>query len=100
MDSPPRLGLVVRFQLLPGAAHLFDALTDNVRRQIRVHEPDTLLYECHHVDGDEDARLFYELYASREAFRHHESSPHVKRFLIERSACLIEDPRVEFLFPR
>src|SRR5205809_961757 len=64
----PALGLVVRFALKHGAGDAFDRLTSETVEQIRAHEPGTLLYAVHRVEGDPDARLFYELYRDRAAF--------------------------------
>jgi quinol monooxygenase YgiN len=55
--------------------------------EIRQHEPGTLLYGVHTVDG-EPARVFYELYRDEAAFQAHESQPHVRYFLGERDRLL------------
>lgn len=65
--------------------------------RIRTQEPGTLVYACHAVDGDPNARVFYELYRDREAFDEHEGQEHVRRFLSQRSQYMDVDPRVEFL---
>src|SRR5256714_2668866 len=86
MEQP--LGLGVRFALKRGAGEAFDRLTSQTVEQIRAHEPGTLLYAVHRVEGDPDARLFYELYRDRAAFDHHEAQPHTRRFLAERGRYL------------
>ena len=90
-------GLVVRFNLKGGSGPAFDKLTDETLAAIRTAEPGTLVYACHEVDGDVDARVFYELYQDRAAFDAHEEQPHVQRFLAEREDYLAGPPRVEFL---
>jgi quinol monooxygenase YgiN len=87
MEQP--FGLVVRFALKPGAGEAFDRLTSQTVEQIRAHEPGTLLYVVHCVEGDPDVRLFYELYRDRAAFDDHEAQPHTRRFLAERGRYLI-----------
>ncbi len=90
-------GLVVRFNLMGGSGPAFDKLTDETVAEIRTAEPGTLVYACHEVEGDLEARVFYELYQDRAAFDAHEQQPHVRRFLAEREQYLAGSPRVEFL---
>jgi quinol monooxygenase YgiN len=89
-------GLVVRFDLRVGSGPGFDALTNETVERIRSSEPGTLIYTCHTVEGESDARVFYELYRDREAFEEHERQEHVRRFLSEREQYLT-GTRVEFL---
>jgi quinol monooxygenase YgiN len=89
-------GLVVRFDLKTGTGPSFDALTKETVERIRASEPGTLIYTCHTVEGESDARLFYELYRDRDAFEAHERQEHVRRFLSEREQYLTAT-RVEFL---
>jgi quinol monooxygenase YgiN len=90
-------GLVVRFNLKAGTGRQFDALTRDVVAVIREAEPGTLIYACHAVEGDADARIFYEVYRDRAAFEDHEGAEHVTRFHQEKAQYLAGDPRVEFL---
>ena len=76
--------LFVRFTLRPGHGAAFDQLVAETGEGIRDHEPGTIVYACHEVDGAADQRMFYELYRDREAFDAHEAQPHVARFLAER----------------
>jgi quinol monooxygenase YgiN len=82
-------GLMVRFtcQDEPSAA-AFDRLVSETIDQIRAHEPGTLLYVSHRVDGQPLQRIFYELYRDRAAFDAHEQTPHTKRFLAARDDLL------------
>ena len=91
-------GLVVRFILKPGSEADFDRLVTETISEIRRHEPDTLHYSTHVVQGRPDQRIFYELYAGREAFEAHERQPHTRRFLAERDA-LLTSTEVDFLTP-
>lgn len=93
---PPTYGLVVRFQLRPGAAEAFDELVDRTVEQISLHEPGTLVYTSHHVYGDPTVRVFYELYSDHDAFVAHERQAHIRRFLAERDD-LIEGHTVDVL---
>ena len=75
------LGLVVRFALKPGRAEAFDALMRKTVAGIAAHEPRTLVYAVHALEGGPDVRIFYELYTSEEALAEHESQATTRRFL-------------------
>ncbi|GAA1412099.1 hypothetical protein GCM10009639_64160 [Kitasatospora putterlickiae] len=90
-------GLVVRFVARDvTAAHAFDRLAREALKGIRTREPGTLVYVSHAVPDEPRVRVFYELYADREAFEEHERQPHVRRFLAERGQYL-ESFEVTFL---
>lgn len=89
-------GLIVRFTLAPGVGASFDRLVEETAELIKTKEPGTLIYACHHVDGEPDQRIFYELYQDRDAFAHHETQEHVAKFLAEREQYLT-DTQVDFL---
>jgi len=88
--------LAVRFTVLPGKEDAFDELVARTAAGIRADEPDTLVYACHAVDGAPRERIFYELYASREAFDAHENQAHTRHFLAARES-LLESTQVDFL---
>jgi quinol monooxygenase YgiN len=90
-------GLVVRFNLKAGTGEQFDALTRDVVAAIAEAEPGTLIYACHAVEGDADARIFYELYRDRAAFEDHERAEHVNRFHAKKAQYLAGKSHVEFL---
>jgi len=94
-DATP-FALIVRFTVRPGAEAQFDQLVADTALGIRTSEPGTLVYACHHVDGQPRQRIFYELYRDRAAFDAHEQSPHICRFLAEREP-LLESKAVDFL---
>lgn len=89
-------GLVVRFTVRPGKESAFDAAASAILEAVRAHEPGTLVYACHTVEDDPQARVFYELYADRAAFDAHEQQPHTKAFLAERES-LLDRTEVAFL---
>ena len=91
--------LVVRFDCRDqAAAARFDELTAEVVQQITEKEPGTLLYATHSVEGEPLARVFYEVYRDRAAFRAHEVADHVLRFHARKDPLLVAT-RVEFLSP-
>ncbi|MEU0784722.1 antibiotic biosynthesis monooxygenase [Streptomyces sp. NPDC006173] len=91
-------GLFVRFTLREGAGEAFDALMRETAAGIRAHEPGTLVYACHEVEGAPNERIFYELYVDRAAFEEHERQPHTRYFLSERSKY-VEKTEVDRLQP-
>lgn len=91
------LAVLVRFELKDeAAARRFDALAEQIVTAVQEFEPETLIYAVHEVDGAPLSRIFYELYASREAHRQHESAEYFTRAVAELGQY-VEDTRVEFL---
>ncbi len=82
-------GLMVRFTCKDEeAAAAFDELVARTGEQIAAHEPGTLIYTVHRVDGRPLERIFYELYRDKGAFEVHESQEYVKAFLSAREQYL------------
>jgi quinol monooxygenase YgiN len=91
--------LVVRFDLQDGEkAAEFDQLVAETVGAVTQFEPRTLVYATHSVEGEPLARVFYEVYRDREAFREHERQPHTRHFLSQREKY-VASSRVEFLSP-
>jgi quinol monooxygenase YgiN len=72
-------GLVVRFRLAAGHEERFDELVAATLAGIRDHEPGTLVYASHAVEGEPGVRVFYELYRDRAAFEAHEAQAQAAR---------------------
>lgn len=90
-------GLSVRFTCRDAdSAAGFDRLVAETVPQIRQHEPGTLVYAVHTVEGKPLERIFYELYRDRAAFDAHEGQPHTRRFLAGRERFLAST-EVDFL---
>ncbi|ANH92167.1 MULTISPECIES: putative quinol monooxygenase [unclassified Streptomyces] len=82
-------GLMVRFTCKDdAAAAAFDDLVARTGEHIRAHEPGTVVYAVHRVDGRPLERMFYELYRDEDAFQEHESKDYVRHFLAEREQYL------------
>ncbi|MFH9016108.1 putative quinol monooxygenase [Streptomyces sp. NPDC017943] len=80
--------LVVRFTLRDtSAARQFDDLVAQTIEGIRT-EAGTLVYTVHTPVDEPLVRVFYELYADREAFQAHEDQAHTQHFLEAREAHL------------
>jgi len=85
---PSGYALTVRFTLRDGqAAQQFDQLVAQTIPGIRT-EPGTLAYVVHTPEDEPLVRVFYELYADRDAFAAHEDQDHTKRFLAAREQLL------------
>ncbi|WP_257586060.1 MULTISPECIES: putative quinol monooxygenase [unclassified Streptomyces] len=81
--------LTVRFKCRDAdAAQQFDALVARTLEGIRT-EPGTLVYVSHTPVDEPLVRVFYELYADKNAFEAHENQPHTKRMLAEREQYLV-----------
>jgi len=70
------------------SADAYDRLVAETVEQIRAHEPGTLVYAVHTVKDRPLQRIFYELYADKEAFDAHGAAPHTRRYLAERDQYL------------
>ena len=82
-------GLSVRFTCKDTAsAKAFDAMVAEMVPLIRQHEPGTLVYAVHEVEGKPLQRIFYELYRDRAAFDAHEEQSYVRHFLAARDKFL------------
>lgn len=93
-------GLMVRFTCKDQeAAAAFDELVARTGEQIKAHEPGTLIYTVHRVDGRPLERIFYELYRDKDAFEVHESQEYVREFLSAREQYLssTEVDRLDFV---
>jgi quinol monooxygenase YgiN len=73
-------GLSVRFTCKDeSSAQAYDRLVAETLEGIRAHEPGTLVYATHTVEGQPLQRIFYELYRDKAAFEAHEEAPHTRR---------------------
>lgn len=82
-------GLFVRFTCKDEAsAEAYDRLVAETIEGIKAHEPGTLVYVSHKVEGQPLQRIFYELYQDEAAFEAHGSAPHTRRYLAERDQYL------------
>ena len=89
--------IAVRFDLKDeDAARTFDSLVPGMLDGIASREPETLVYAVHTVDDAPLSRVFYEVYASREAHAFHEANPSTQR-LLSQVDSLTSSVRAEFL---
>jgi len=95
MTQPYALHVVFELRSMEDAA-TFDTLVAETLEGIR-GEPGTLVYTVHTPVGEPLTRVFYELYASEQAFQEHENEPHTERMLRERKPYLAGPPEVTFM---
>jgi quinol monooxygenase YgiN len=100
--APPRAGPPARpygriliFTLLDDRAADFDRRAEQAAEEVRIREPDTLVYVIHLVPNAPMQRIFYEIYRDRAAFDHHERQPYMQRFVAERRSCVLATNVIE-----
>jgi quinol monooxygenase YgiN len=73
-------GQIAIYTLIEDRVPDFDLLTERVVGQVRVGEPDTLVFIVHAVPSAPMQRILYEVYKDRAAFDWHERQPYVTEF--------------------
>ena len=88
-------GRILIFTLLDDRVADFDRLAEQTAEEIRLGEPDTLVYVIHLVPNAPMQRIFYEIYRDRAAFERHESQPYMQRFVAERRSYVLATNVIE-----
>ena len=88
-------GRILIFTLLDDQVADFDRLAEQTAEEIRIGEPDTLVYVIHLVPNAPMQRIFYEIYRDRAAFDSHEAQPYMQRFVAERRSCVLATNVIE-----
>jgi quinol monooxygenase YgiN len=83
------------FTLLDDKAADFDRLAEQTAEEVRIGEPDTLVYVIHLVPNAPMQRIFYEIYRDRAAFDSHENKSYTRRFVAERRAYVLATNVIE-----
>jgi quinol monooxygenase YgiN len=83
------------FTLLDDKAADFDRLAEQTAEEVRIGEPDTLVYVIHLVPNAPMQRIFYEIYRDRAAFDSHENKSYIRRFVTERRAYVLATNVIE-----
>ena len=87
--APRPYGRILIFTLLEDRVAEFDRLAEQLAEEVRIREPDTLVYVIHLVPNAPMQRIFYEVYRDRAAFDSHENQPYVMRFAADRRSCVL-----------
>lgn len=88
-------GRLVIFTLLEDRVADFDRLAEQTAEEVRIAEPDTLVYVIHLVPNAPMQRIFYEIYRDRDAFDSHENQSYMQRFAAERRSCVLATNVIE-----
>ena len=88
-------GRILIFTLLDDRVADFDRLAEQAAEEVRIGEPDTLVYVIHLVPNAPMQRIFYEIYRDRAAFDSHEAQPYMQRFVAERRSCVLATNVIE-----
>jgi quinol monooxygenase YgiN len=94
-DQPQFFGQIAIYTLLEDRVADFDRLTRWVVRQVREHEPDTLVYIAHAVPSAPMQRILYEVYRDRAAYEAHKRQPYVVAFEAERRPFVLATNLIE-----
>jgi quinol monooxygenase YgiN len=92
---PEFFGQIAIYTLLEDRVDDFDGLTRQVVRQVRAHEPDTLVYIVHAVPSAPMQRILYEVYSDRAAYEAHQRQPYVVTFEAERRPFVLATNIIE-----
>ena len=88
-------GQIAIYTLLEDRVEDFDRLTRRVVRQVRAHEPDTLVYIVHAVPSAPMQRILYEVYRDRSAYEEHKRQPYVIAFEADRRPFVLATNIIE-----
>jgi quinol monooxygenase YgiN len=88
-------GQIAIYTLLEDRVEDFDRLTRRVVRQVRSHEPDTLVYIVHAVPSAPMQRILYEVYSDRSAHEAHKRQPYVTQFEADRRPFVLATNIIE-----
>ena len=80
--APPLFGQIAIYTLLEERVDDFDRMTRQMVKQVRAHEPDTLVYIVHAVPSAPMQRILYEVYRDRGAYEEHRRQPYVAEFQV------------------
>jgi len=95
LPAAPPYGRILIFTLLEDRVADFDRLAEQAAEEVRIREPDTLVYVIHLVPNAPMQRIFYEIYRDRAAFDSHENQPYMMRFVADRRACVLATNVIE-----
>jgi quinol monooxygenase YgiN len=88
-------GQIAIYTLLEDRVDDFDRLTRRVVKQVRLQEPDTLVYIVHAVPSAPMQRILYEVYRDRAAYEMHKRQPYVIAFEADRRPFVLATNIIE-----
>lgn len=88
--------VIAEFRVKPGRMDAFlEAAHDDARHSV-AHERGCRQFDVVLVQGEDDVVLFYEIYDDRDAFDHHLTTAHLKRFQAAFPDLVVEERPVRF----
>jgi quinol monooxygenase YgiN len=94
-DTSRLYGQIAIYTLLDEAAEEFERLAAEVVEQVKVREPDTLVYVMHGVPAAPMQRILYAVYRDEAAFDRHERQPYIRQFEEEREPYVLATNVIE-----
>ena len=94
-DIEQLYGQIAIYTLLDHDSAEFDRLAEQVVEQVRVHEPDTLVYVVHGVPSAPLQRILYEVYRDRPAYDEHTQQSYIKDFEVGRGPLVLATNVIE-----
>jgi len=94
-DTSRLYGQIAIYTLLDEAAEEFERLASEVVEQVKVREPDTLVYVMHGVPAAPMQRILYAVYRDEAAFDRHERQPYIRQFEEEREPYVLATNVIE-----
>jgi quinol monooxygenase YgiN len=80
--------IVAHWRPREGERDKIEAILRELVREVR-KEPGNLQFTAQRSNDDPDEFLLYEQYASEQAFRDHQQTPHFKRLVLEQAVPLL-----------
>jgi len=94
-DTSRLYGQIAIYTLLDETAEEFERLASEVVEQVKVREPDTLVYVMHGVPAAPMQRILYAVYRDEAAFDRHERQPYIRQFEEEREPYVLATNVIE-----
>jgi quinol monooxygenase YgiN len=94
-DTARLYGQIAIYTLLDETAEEFERLASEVVEQVKVREPDTLVYVMHGVPAAPMQRILYAVYRDEAAFDRHERQPYIRQFEEEREPYVLATNVIE-----
>jgi quinol monooxygenase YgiN len=94
-DRTELFGQIAIYTLLEDRVEDFDKLAGRVVEDVRLSEPDTLVFIVHAVPSAPMQRILYEVYRSREAYEWHRRQPYVAEFDADRRPYVLATNVIE-----
>ena len=93
------LSILMRVNIKPGRDREFVELVSQLVRDVRQNEPDCLVFDVSRCDENPLCFIFYERFATMDAFIQHPDMPYHKAMSAKGWDCVDGEPVIERLTP-